>query len=77
MLRFVVPVKVLVIYCEYILSGADWSREGFFIDFFAGFLQYFGLVILLFLSEFIVGALAFVFRGGIGRTLANELRYGE
>lgn len=40
------------------------------------FPQYFSLIILLFLSQFIVGALAFVFRGGIGRTLAMELKDG-
>jgi tetraspanin-9 len=37
---------------------------------------YFSLIILLFLSQFIVGALVFVFRGGIGRTLAMELKDG-
>lgn len=31
---------------------------------------------LLFLSEFLLGSLAFVFRGGIGRMLAHELKYG-
>lgn len=31
---------------------------------------------LLFLSEFIIGALAFVFRGGLGRILVAELRDG-
>lgn len=38
--------------------------------------QYFTLLVLLFLTEFLLGSLAFVFRGGIGRTLANELKYG-
>jgi len=37
---------------------------------------YFTLLVLLFLTEFLLGSLAFVFRGGIGRTLANELKYG-
>ncbi|KFB51607.1 AGAP007373-PA-like protein [Anopheles sinensis] len=37
---------------------------------------YFTLVVLLFLSEFLLGSLAFVFRGGIGRMLAQELKYG-
>lgn len=34
------------------------------------------LIILLFLSEFLIGSIAFVFRGGLKRTLANELRFG-
>ena len=38
--------------------------------------QYFILIVLLFLSEFLMGSMAFVFRGGLGRTLANELRFG-
>lgn len=33
-------------------------------------------MVLLFLSEFLLGSIIFVFRGGIGRILANELRYG-
>uniref|UniRef100_A0A182TEZ4 Tetraspanin n=1 Tax=Anopheles melas TaxID=34690 RepID=A0A182TEZ4_9DIPT len=37
---------------------------------------YFTLVVLLFLSEFLLGSLAFVFRGGIGRMLTQELKYG-
>uniref|UniRef100_A0A2M4AMR9 Tetraspanin n=1 Tax=Anopheles triannulatus TaxID=58253 RepID=A0A2M4AMR9_9DIPT len=37
---------------------------------------YFTLVVLLFLSEFLLGSMAFVFRGSIGRMLANELKYG-
>lgn len=28
------------------------------------------------MSEFLVGSIAFLFRGGLGRTLANELRFG-
>lgn len=39
-------------------------------------MQYFTLVVLLFLSEFLLGSLAFVFRGGIGRMLTQELKYG-
>lgn len=31
---------------------------------------------MLFLSEFLIGAIAFLFRGGLGRTFANELRFG-
>jgi len=34
------------------------------------------LIVLLFMSEFLVGSIAFLFRGGLGRTLANELRFG-
>ena len=34
------------------------------------------LIIMLFLSEFLIGSIAFLFRGGLGRTLANELRFG-
>ncbi|XP_053672485.1 tetraspanin-9 [Anopheles nili] len=37
---------------------------------------YFTLVVLLFLSEFLLGSLSFVFRGGIGRMLTQELKYG-
>lgn len=37
---------------------------------------YFTLVVLLFLSEFLLGSLAFVFRGGIGRMMVHELKYG-
>uniref|UniRef100_U5EZT2 Tetraspanin n=1 Tax=Corethrella appendiculata TaxID=1370023 RepID=U5EZT2_9DIPT len=37
---------------------------------------YFTLVVLLFLSEFLLGSLIFVFRGGIGRMLALELKEG-
>ncbi|KAI9589560.1 tetraspanin-9 [Glossina fuscipes] len=37
---------------------------------------YFMLIVLLFVSEFLIGSLAFIFRGGFGRTLANELRFG-
>lgn len=39
-------------------------------------LQYIALIVLLFLSEFLLGSIAFVFRGGISRILINELRYG-
>lgn len=34
------------------------------------------LIVMLFMSEFLVGSIAFLFRGGLGRTLANELRFG-
>lgn len=34
------------------------------------------LIVLLFLSEFIIGALVFVFRGGLARILVAELRDG-
>ena len=34
------------------------------------------LIIMLFLSEFLIGSIAFIFRGGLSRTLANELRFG-
>lgn len=34
------------------------------------------MIVLLFLSEFLVGALAFVFRGGLAKILTTELRYG-
>ncbi|XP_050328200.1 LOW QUALITY PROTEIN: tetraspanin-9 [Bactrocera neohumeralis] len=37
---------------------------------------YFLLIVMLFLSEFLIGAIAFLFRGGLGRTFANELRFG-
>ncbi|KNC34666.1 hypothetical protein FF38_10275 [Lucilia cuprina] len=37
---------------------------------------YFMLIITLFLSEFLIGSIAFIFRGGLSRTLANELRFG-
>ncbi|KAI8033984.1 tetraspanin-9 [Drosophila gunungcola] len=37
---------------------------------------YFMLIVMLFMSEFLVGSIAFLFRGGLGRTLANELRFG-
>lgn len=40
------------------------------------FFQYISLVVVLFLSEFIIGSIAFVFRGGIGRTISNDLKYG-
>lgn len=40
------------------------------------FSQYFLLIVMLFLSEFLIGAIAFLFRGGLGRTFANELRFG-
>lgn len=33
-------------------------------------------MVVLFVSEFLLGSLAFVFRGGLGRILANELRFG-
>lgn len=39
-------------------------------------LQYFTMIVLLFLSEFLVGALAFVFRGGLAKILTTELRHG-
>lgn len=39
-------------------------------------ITYFILIVLLFLSEFLIGSIAFLFRGGLGRTLANELRFG-
>lgn len=44
--------------------------------FLLSFKQYFTLVVLLFLSEFLLGSLAFVFRGGIGRMMVHELKYG-
>lgn len=34
------------------------------------------VIMLLFLSEFLIGAMAFVFRGGLSRTLVNELQFG-
>lgn len=40
------------------------------------FFQYIALIVLLFLSEFLLGSIAFVFRGGISRIIINELRYG-
>lgn len=40
------------------------------------FLQYIFLIILLFMSEFLVGAIAFAFRNALTRTLSNELRFG-
>lgn len=33
-------------------------------------------MIVLFLSEFLLGSIAFVFRGGIARMVANEMKYG-
>ncbi|XP_037920122.1 tetraspanin-9 isoform X1 [Hermetia illucens] len=39
-------------------------------------ITYFILIVLLFLTEFLIGSIAFLFRGGLGRALANELRYG-
>lgn len=38
--------------------------------------QYFSLIILLFLSEFIVGALVFVFRSGISRAITMDIKDG-
>lgn len=38
--------------------------------------QYFSLIIVLFLSEFIVGALVFVFRTGIARALTMDIKDG-
>lgn len=38
--------------------------------------QYFSLIILLFLSEFIVGALVFVFQSGIGRAITMDIKDG-
>lgn len=37
---------------------------------------YFSLVVVLFLSEFLLGSLAFVFRDTIRRTMITELKYG-
>lgn len=39
-------------------------------------LKYFSLIIILFLSEFIVGALVFVFRSGISRALTMDIKDG-
>lgn len=39
-------------------------------------ITYFVLIVFLFLSEFLIGSIAFLFRGGLSRTLANELRFG-
>lgn len=38
--------------------------------------QYFSLIIVLFLSEFIVGALVFVFRSGISRAVTMDIKDG-
>lgn len=38
--------------------------------------QYFSLIIILFLSEFIVGALVFVFRSGISRAITMDIKDG-
>jgi len=38
--------------------------------------QYFSLVILMFLAEFMLGTLAFVFREHLARSLKEELLYG-
>ena len=40
------------------------------------FLQYFGLIILIFLSEFLIGAVIFLFRAGLSKAVINELRSG-
>lgn len=40
------------------------------------FFQYFGLIILIFLSEFLIAALIFLFRSGLTKTIINELRSG-
>ncbi|KAL5292556.1 hypothetical protein ACFFRR_011385 [Megaselia abdita] len=37
---------------------------------------YIFLIIMLFMSEFLVGAIAFAFRSALTRTLSNELRFG-
>jgi len=39
-------------------------------------LQYFALIIVLFLSEFIVGAMIFLFRSGITRALTMDIKDG-
>ncbi|KAK0180752.1 hypothetical protein PV327_003103 [Microctonus hyperodae] len=39
-------------------------------------ITYFSLVIMLFLAEFMIGALAFVFRENVSRTLKDELLFG-
>lgn len=38
--------------------------------------QYFALIILIFLSEFLIGAMIFLFRAGMTKTVINELRSG-
>lgn len=38
--------------------------------------QYFGLVMLMFLAEFMLGTLAFTFRAHLARNLKQELLYG-
>jgi tetraspanin-9 len=38
--------------------------------------QYFSLIIVLFLSEFIVGALVFAFRSGISRAVSMDIKDG-
>lgn len=38
--------------------------------------QYFGLVMLMFLAEFMLGTLAFTFRAHLSRSLKQELLYG-
>lgn len=40
------------------------------------YFQYFSLIILIFLSEFLLGALIFLFRSGLTKTVINELRSG-
>lgn len=52
--------------------------SSFFIFYFitsTSLVQYFSLVIVLFLSEFLIGSIAFVFRGGIARMVANEMKH--
>ena len=61
---------MLPYYCRFTITSLNETSLIF------SFFQYFSLIILLFLSQFIVGALAFVFRGGISRTLAMELKDG-
>lgn len=39
-------------------------------------LQYFGLVILMFLGEFMLGTLAFIFREHLAKSLKDELLFG-
>lgn len=65
-----VPVKMFINLCNYIRALVCLNNLH------CNTFQYFTLLVLLFLTEFLLGSLAFVFRGGIGRTLANELKYG-
>lgn len=71
MLRRVVSIEMHVNHGSYIFCSPSSSLQSC-----PPSPQYFGLVILMFLGEFMLGTLAFIFREHLAKSLKDELLFG-